>query len=120
MIRSKTKAMIGVCAVALFAALSTTPASAAPTLFTSTHGLAPMKAVSAAAPPYGTLKCGYNVGFGGSGRWYRNCTDLEINLGASVFQGLWCIRPHSYRELSAFTIAVNIVSYDCSNPKTDH
>lgn len=69
--------------------------------------------------PMGTLACGYNVGFGGTGRWYRNCSGQEVNLGAIPFQGLYCVKPYSYRELSAFSFAVQIVSRDCSNPQTD-
>lgn len=71
------------------------------------------------ATPNAPLACGYNVGFGGSGRWYRNCSGVEVNLGAAPFQGLWCIAPYSYRELSAFSFHVQIVSRDCSNPRTD-
>jgi hypothetical protein len=120
MIRSKMKAVLGVCAIALFAAISAAPASASPIPAPSAQEVVSMKAVNAASPPYGTLQCGYNVGFGGSGRWYRNCTNHEVNVGAFVFQGLWCVRANSYRELSAFTVGVQIVSNDCSNPKTDH
>lgn len=120
MIRPKMKAILGVCAVALFAALSAAPASAAPIPASSAQEAVSMKSVTAASPPYGTLNCGYNVGFGGSGRWYRNCTNHEVNVGALPFQGLWCVRANSYRELSAFTLGVQIVSSDCSNPKTDH
>lgn len=120
MIRAKKKTILGACAVALLAALSAAPAFAAPTAASSAQEAVSMGAVKAASPPYGTLKCGYNVGFGGSGRWYRNCTNHEVNVGAFVFQGLWCVRANSYRELSAFTVGVQIVSNDCSNPKTDH
>lgn len=106
----------------LLAAAGLTVVVAAPATATTMSGtvVSAIEAQRAASPPYGTLSCGYNVGFGGSGRWYRNCTGTEQNVGGFPFQGLWCVPAYSYRELSAFTFGVQIVSNDCSNPPTDH
>lgn len=115
---TRTRRALAAVAVLLTIPMSAAPSSAA-TSSTSTAAVANEPVTAADSPPYGTLDCGYNVGHGGSGRWYRNCTGTEKNVGGIPFQGLWCVPAHSYRELSAWTFAVQIVSNDCSNPPTD-